>query len=108
MHPSGNLRSAVWNIRELCDELGGNLVALYSEHNFPHFDTDVLSMYKNDIRGFVNIIKKEFQVEFQQCGLLRVEIMGIKSDVLVNVQEILNSLECALLTCGDLGNYKVN
>ena len=96
-HPSMNLKKAVWNIQELCNELIVNLVDMYSEPNFPHFDTDVLTLYKNDIRGFLNIINKAFRVEFQQCGLLRSDVMRIKSDVMVHVQEILNSLECAFL-----------
>ena len=97
LHPSMNLKNAVWNIQELCNELIVNLVDMYSEPNFPHFDTDVLTMFKNDIRGFHKLINKAFRVEFQQCGLLRSDVMRIKSDVMVHVQEILNSLECAFL-----------
>jgi predicted transcriptional regulator len=93
--PNIAISKSVLAIRALCHSLDDSIMSLFSEPQFPHFQTDHLRIYRADVKGFLMVVKEAFRNEFPQCGLATQELARIESKVLSACSDILAGLSAA-------------
>ncbi|EAX99758.1 hypothetical protein TVAG_367510 [Trichomonas vaginalis G3] len=62
--PSQMVESGVLSIQTNCNNLYQNICSLFNSPTFPHFETDMCTSFKNDIKLFVSVISSVFANDF--------------------------------------------
>lgn len=95
--PSQSLDSCISSILILEEKLSSHVDALFYQQAFPHFETDLLSSYANDVQSFKKIILGGFSNEFIHAGIPTVTLMRIKNMITSNCSSIIDSLKSAFI-----------
>ena len=93
--PDVLLQKTIGNVIYLCENLQSNINGVFEQPAFPHFETDLLSNYINDINSFKNIVSDAFGGDFLRCGIQTSILLRLKANLVSDVQSIIDSLKAA-------------
>ena len=94
---SANVENSVNSMQDLVEHLSETITELFSQPAFPHFETDLCTAFKNNIKSFVSVIMNAFSNDFLACGMRITDIMKIRTNILADCNDIMGVLSAAFL-----------
>ena len=92
---SQNVENSVNSMQDLAENLSESITELFSQPAFPHFDTDLCTAFKNNIKSFVAVLVNVFSNDFLACGMRITDIMKIRTNILADCNDIMGVLSAA-------------
>ena len=93
--PNIVLQKSLGSIKLLCENLSQNINNLFHQQAFPHFETDLLKGYTNDVQSFKKVLIDAFANDFLQAGLATSVLMRLKANFIADCNSIVDSLKSA-------------
>ena len=96
-YPSLSLSNCVENILFLNNRVSKNITQLFMQPLFPHFESDLLKSFIDEIVSYKKVLSDAFQNEFVQSGILICDLNRIKSNIFTDCNDIIGCLKSAFI-----------
>ena len=83
------------SIISLANEIHKNIIGVFSQSSFPHFESDLVFSFKTDIKSFIDVVGEAFITEFSQSGIPSHELQKIRMNIQSDCKEIFHTIKCA-------------
>lgn len=94
-NPNSNLTRCINSMYSLNERLSDSIVNLFAQPSFPHFETDLLTAFKLDIKVYKKVLSDAFANEFLQAGVPTPVLVRIKSNIFSDCMVITENLKGA-------------
>ena len=94
-NPNIMVQKTLGSIKLLCETLSNNIHTLFHQNAFPHFETDLLKGYTNDVLSFKKVLIDAFGNEFLQAGIATPVLVRLKANFIADCNSIIESLKSA-------------